>query len=90
MELTTSASEPLPSVRLSAGARSLAIARIMEARFMLSVFEQVRDGASEHWDSPGNAMARGIFGQAMLEKKRLERASDAMLCAELAELPRRR
>ena len=87
MDLTPSASEPIPAVRLSAGARSLAISRIMEARFMLTVFEQIRDGAPRHWESPGNAMARGIFGQAMLEKKRLERASDAMLYAELADLP---
>jgi len=89
MDLTPSALEPIPAVRLSAGARSLAIARIMEARFMLSVFEQVRDGAAAHWASPGNRMARGILGQAMVEKKRLQGASDALLCAELAELPRR-
>jgi hypothetical protein len=86
MDLTPASLEP---VRLSAGARRLAISRIMEARFMLTVFEQVRDGAPGHWASPGNEAARGIFGQAMIEKKRLQGASDAQLCAALAELPRR-
>lgn len=74
------------SVRLSAGARKLAIARIMEARFMLSAFEQVRDGHGAHWDSPGNSMARDVYRRAVERRERLIEASDAQLCAELAEL----
>jgi hypothetical protein len=73
-------------VHLSAGARELAIARIMEARFMISAFEQVRDGAAAHWASPGNSIARAVYRRAMQERERLVEASDAQLCAELAEL----
>jgi len=75
------------SVRLTAGARIRAIARIMEARFMLNAFEQIRDGHAANWASPAITTSRGIYDQAMLEKKRLQRAPDALLCAALAELP---
>jgi hypothetical protein len=79
------------SVSLTADARRLAIARIMEARFLLVAFEEARDGRPANWIWPDNAMGnligRGIRGQAVLEKKRLEGASDALLCAELANLP---
>ena len=70
-------------VRLTAGARRRAIARIMEARFLLVAFEEVRDSQPEN----PNLMRRGIQGQAVLEKKRLQGASDALLCAELTRLP---
>jgi len=82
--------KPIPEptgVRLTADARSRAIARIMEARFMLTAFDQIRDGNAASWIAPANAMGRGIYDQAMLEKKRLQRAPDALLCAELADLP---
>ena len=75
------------SVRLTATARRRAIARIMDSRFMLLAFEQVRDRGAAHWSSPADTMGRGIHDQAMLERKRLQRASDAQLCAELADLP---
>jgi len=75
-----------PGIHLSAGARRLAIARIMEARFMLSAFEQIRDGAAEHWASPGNSTARDVYRRAMQQRERLIEASDAQLCAELAGL----
>ena len=75
------------SVRLTADARSRAIARIMEARFMLTAFDQIRDGTRANWASPASTMGRGIYDQAMLEKKRLQHASDALICAALAELP---
>ena len=81
--------KPVPNVPLSAGARGLAIARILEARFMLTVFEQVRDGAPEYWASPGALMARGVFDHAMIVKKWLQGASDAMLFAALAAIQRR-
>lgn len=68
-------------IRLTAGARRRAIARIMEARFLLVAFEEVRDS------QPANLTRRGIQGQAVLEKRRLLGASDALLCAELTKLP---
>lgn len=76
-------------VRLTAGARRRAIARIMEARFLIVAFEEIRDSANWTWPAnpPENLMGRGIRGQAVLEKKRLRGASDALLCAELANLP---
>jgi len=37
---------------------------------------------------PAVAIGRGMHEQARLEKKRLEGAPDALLCAELAALPR--
>ena len=74
------------SARLSAGARRQAIERIMEARFMLAAFERIRDGGAAQWAAPDNAMARGIYSQAMRERERLIEASDAQICAELAEL----
>ena len=63
------------SVRLSASDRLRAIERIMEARFMVAAFDEIRRGA-----------ARGIHGQVQREKERLQGTSDAQLCAELAEL----
>lgn len=75
-----------PGIHLSAGARKLAIARIMEARFMLSAFEQIRDAHGAHWDSPGNSTARDVYRRALRERERLVESSDAQLCAELAEL----
>ena len=76
-------------VRLTAGARRRAIARIMEARFLLVAFDESRDSANWTWPAspPGNLMGRGIRGQAILEKRRLQGASDALLCAELTKLP---
>jgi hypothetical protein len=74
-------------VRLTTGARSRAIARIMEARFMLTAFDQIRDGTIANWTSPANVLGRGIYDQAILEKRRLQRAPDALICAALAELP---
>jgi hypothetical protein len=75
-------------VRLTVGARKRAIARIMEARFLLVAFEEIREAANWTWPAnpPANLMGRGNFGQAQLERKRLQRASDALLCAELAGL----
>ena len=75
-------------IRMTAGARRRAIARIMEARFLLVAFEEIRDSANWTWpvNTPNSLMGRGIHGQAVLEKKRLQGASDALLCAELANL----
>jgi hypothetical protein len=79
------------SVRLTQDARRRAIARIMDARFLRVAFEEARDGRPANSTGPadptGNLVGRGIRGQAVLEKKRLQGASDALLCAELANLP---
>ena len=73
-----------PTVRkLSLRERKRAVNAIVEARFSVAAFEQVRHANAEYWDSPRNDMARGIYGQAMREKQRLVQASDAQLLAEI-------
>lgn len=63
----------------------MAIHRILEARFSLAALEVFRSDALE-WNSARNDMARGIYGEAMRESRRLEAVSDAELEAELAEI----
>jgi hypothetical protein len=72
--------------KLSLRERKRAIDAILEARFSVRAFEEVRKTNAEYWDSARNDMARGIYGQAMREKQRLARASDAQLLAEIAAL----
>ena len=67
---------------LSLKARRHAITRIIEARFSISAFEDVRRRNPQYWGSPRNDMARGIYGEAMREKQRLVVASDELLEAE--------
>ena len=67
---------------LSLKARRHAITRIIEARFSISAFEDVRRRNPQYWGSPRNDMARGIYDQAMREKQRLVGASDDLLEAE--------
>lgn len=74
------------SVRLTEKGRLQAIERIMEARFMIGAFEQIRKRDATSWAAKGNAMGRGIYSQALRERERLVEASNAQLCAELAEL----
>jgi hypothetical protein len=75
----------LPAVHeLSLRERKRAIDAILEARFSVHAFEDVRRGNAGFWDSPRNDMARGIYGQAMREKQRLASATDAQLLAEIA------
>ena len=73
-----------PTTKLSLRERHRAIGVILEARFSVGAFEEVRRTNAEYWDSPRNDMARGIYGQAMREKQRLAHASDAQLLAEIA------
>jgi len=73
-------------VRLTASGRLQAIERIMEARFMPAAFDQIRKRDPTRWASQGNAMGRSIYSEALRERERLVEASDAQLCAELAEL----
>lgn len=71
-------------VRLTLRGRKRAIAAIVEARFSVRAFEEIRRENNGHWESPRNDMARGIYGEAMREKQRLAHASDDQLIAEIA------
>lgn len=75
---------------LSLHARRRAITNIIEARFSVSAFEEVRRRNPQYWASPRNDMARGIYGEAMREKQRLLGASDALLESELLEISNKR
>lgn len=70
--------------KLTLRERKRAIDAILEARFSVRAFEELRRTDAEYWDSARNDMARGIYGEAMREKQRLTRASDAQLLAEIA------
>jgi len=72
--------------KLTLRERKRAIGAILEGRFSVHAFEELRRTDLEYWDSPRNDMARGIYGQAMREKQRLASASDAQLLAEIAAL----
>lgn len=74
------------SARLSLRERKRAIKAILEARFSVSAFEDIRRGNAGFWASPRNDMARGIYGQAMREKQRLAGATDEQLAAEGASI----
>ena len=67
---------------LSVRARRQAITTILEARFSVRAFEQVRRENPEFWRSARNDMARGIYGEAMREKQRLAQVTDQELVAE--------
>lgn len=70
------------SSRLTVRARRHAIGSILEARFSIAAFEKIRRTDPVYWSSPRNDMGRGIYGQAMREKQRLQAVSDAQLEAE--------
>lgn len=70
--------------KLSLRERKRAVDAILDTRFSVRALEDVRRRNAGFWASPGNDMARGIYGQAMREKQRLAGATDAQLFAELA------
>jgi hypothetical protein len=70
------------NTKLSLKARRHTITAIIEARFSVSAFEEVRRRNPQYWSSPRNDMARGFYGEAMREKQRLLGASDEVLEAE--------
>ncbi|MEA3192243.1 MAG: hypothetical protein QOD26_576 [Betaproteobacteria bacterium] len=70
---------------LTASDRLHAIDCIMAARFRIVASAPIRGGEPTYWASR-HGLGRGIHSQALREKLRLEGASDAQLCAELAEL----
>ena len=62
-----------------------AIESIMKARFATAASARIRGGDPTYWASR-HGMGRGTHNQALRERERLLSASDAQLCAELAEL----
>ena len=68
---------------LALKARQRAIGAILEARFNIAAFEKLRRTDPSYWSSPRNDMGRGIYGEAMREKERLQDASEAQLEAEV-------
>jgi hypothetical protein len=75
---------------LSVRSRRHAITTILEMRFSLRAFEQVRRENPAYWRSARNDTARGIYGAAMRAKQQLAAASDEELEAELLEIAVRR
>ncbi|HUQ74054.1 MAG TPA: hypothetical protein VM183_04950 [Burkholderiales bacterium] len=73
---------------LSLRGRKRAITAILEARFSVRAFDEVRRGNADYWNSKRNDMARGIYGEAMREKQRLATAPDEQLIAEVAAVQR--
>ena len=63
--------------------RAAAVERIVEARFSLSVFEEMKRKDPHGWKSKRNDMGRGIYAQAIRERQRLQQVSDDELRAEL-------
>jgi hypothetical protein len=75
----------VPAVhRFSLRERKRAINAILESRFSVRAFQDVRRCNAGFWASPGNGAARSVYGQAMREKQRLAGATDAQLFAEIA------
>jgi hypothetical protein len=66
--------------------RKRAIAAILEARFSVRTFEQIRRENAAYWASARNDMGRGIYAEAMREKQRLAKVPDAQLVAEVAAI----
>jgi hypothetical protein len=74
------------SIRLTAAGRLQVIERIMDARFLIAGADALRARDPTRWAAKGNSMGRGTRDEALRERDRLTEASDAQLCAELAEL----
>jgi len=73
-------------MRLTLSGRKRAITAILEARFSVGAFEEIRRGNAAYWASARNDMARGIYGEAMREKQRQANAPDAQIVAEAAAI----
>jgi len=72
--------------KLTLRGRKRAIRAILEARFSVGAFEDIRRENAAYWASARNDMARGIYGEAMREKQRLAQVPDAQLVAEAAAI----
>jgi hypothetical protein len=58
----------------------------VEARFSLSIFEEMKRKDPRRWSSKANHMCRGIYAQALQERKRLQAVPDEELRAEAAAI----
>ena len=74
------------SAALTLKDRRHTIGEILEARFNVSGFEEIRRNNPGFWESPRNDMGRGIYGEAMREKQRLQRVPDEQLANEAAAI----
>ena len=72
--------------RLTLKARRHAIGEILDARFSIRAFEDIRRQNAAYWASPRNDTARGVYREAMREKQRLHMISDVELAAEAAAI----
>lgn len=76
--------------KLTWRARKRAISAILEARFSVAAFENIKRENAAYWASARNDMARGIYAEAMREKQRLAKSPDAQLVTEAAAIGFRR
>ena len=74
------------SAALTLKDRRHTICEILEARFNVAGFEEIRRTNPGFWESPRNDMGRGIYGEAMREKQRLQRVPDEQLANEAAAI----
>jgi hypothetical protein len=66
--------------------RAFFIRKILDARFSLSTLQEWMNNDPEWWNSRRNEMGRGLYGQAMRERQRLEAATEGELIAELTDI----
>jgi hypothetical protein len=66
--------------------RAFFIRKILDARFSLSTLQEWMNNDPEWWSSRRNEMGRGLYGQAMRERQRLEAATEGELIAELTDI----
>jgi hypothetical protein len=75
--------DSLKTRSLTLKARRHAIRTVLEARFSVAAFDKIRGADPTYWASPRNDMGRGIYGEAMREKRRLQAVTDGQLEAEV-------
>ena len=66
--------------------RAFFIRKILDARFSLSTLQEWMNNDPQWWNSDRNAMGRGLYGEAMRERQRLEAATESELIAELTDI----
>jgi hypothetical protein len=66
--------------------RAFFIRKILDARFSLSTLQEWMNNDPEWWNSRRNEMGRGLYGQAVRERQRLEAATEGELIAELTDI----
>jgi len=81
-----SAATPPVQLPLTPAARRRAIAEVLEGRFSFSALDATRRDDATYWASPRNDMARGIYGEALREKERLDAAVDSVIVDEVRAL----